>query len=96
MQSMYFALFFSNFEVLPQRLQIDSFLFNPQIWLGCLSYRVFKNFESTFKSLEFGDFPGGPMVKNLPSNAGDMGWIPGWGTKIPHAALISDFQPLVL
>ena len=22
-----------------------------------------------------GDFPGGPVVKNLPCNAGDMGWI---------------------
>ena len=31
------------------------------------------------------DFPGGPVVKNLPSNAGDPGSIPGWGTKIPHA-----------
>ena len=31
------------------------------------------------------DFPGGPGVKNPPSSAGDMGWIPGWGTKIPHA-----------
>ena len=26
------------------------------------------------------------MVKNLPSNAGDLGSIAGWGTKIPHAA----------
>ena len=25
------------------------------------------------------------MVKNLPSNAGDVGSIPGQGTKIPHA-----------
>ena len=31
-------------------------------------------------------FPGGPMVKNPPANAGDTGSIPGWGTKIPHAA----------
>ena len=31
------------------------------------------------------DFPGGPVVKNPRSNAGDMGWIPGQGTKIPHA-----------
>ena len=31
------------------------------------------------------DFPGGPMVKNLPYNAGDTGSIPGQGTKIPHA-----------
>ena len=32
-----------------------------------------------------GDFPGGPGVKNPPSNAGDMGSISGGGTKIPHA-----------
>ena len=29
-------------------------------------------------------FPGGPVVKNLPRNAGGMGSIPGQGTKIPH------------
>ena len=33
----------------------------------------------------FGDFPGGPVVRNLPSNAGDVGSIPGWGTKSPQA-----------
>ena len=33
-----------------------------------------------------GDFPGGPVVKNPPANAGDVGWIPGWGTKIPQAS----------
>ena len=32
------------------------------------------------------DFPGGPVVKNPPYNAGDAGSIPGQGTKIPHAA----------
>ena len=26
-----------------------------------------------------------PEVKNLSFNAGDMGLMPGWGTKIPHA-----------
>ena len=31
------------------------------------------------------DFPGGPVVENPPSNAGEVGWIPGQGTKIPHA-----------
>ena len=31
------------------------------------------------------NFPGGPVVKNLASNAGDAGLIPGQGTKIPHA-----------
>ena len=38
------------------------------------------------KYLTSGDFPGDPMVKNPPSNAGDMGSIPSQGTKIPHAA----------
>ena len=32
------------------------------------------------------DSPGGPVVKNLSCNAGDSGSIPGWGTKIAHAA----------
>ena len=31
------------------------------------------------------DFPGGPVVKDPPSSAGDVGSIPGQGTKIPHA-----------
>ena len=31
------------------------------------------------------DFPSGPVDKNLPSNAGDMGLISGKGTKILHA-----------
>ena len=26
-----------------------------------------------FKNNQKGDFPGGPVVKNLPANAGDMG-----------------------
>ena len=29
------------------------------------------------------------MVKNLPSNAGNMGSIPVWETKIPHATWYS-------
>ena len=31
------------------------------------------------------DFPGGPGVKNLPSNAGNVGSVLGRGTKIPPA-----------
>ena len=31
------------------------------------------------------DFPSGSGVENLPFNAGDTGWIPGWRTKTPHA-----------
>jgi len=30
-------------------------------------------------------FLGGLVVKNPSSNAGDMGSIPSWGTKIPYA-----------
>ena len=28
----------------------------------------------------------GPVVENLPYNAGDMDSVPGWGTKLPQAA----------
>jgi len=31
------------------------------------------------------DFPGGPVVRNLPCNTEDTGSICGQGTKIPHA-----------
>ena len=32
-----------------------------------------------------GDFLGGPVVEDPPSNEGDAGSIPGLGTSIPHA-----------
>ena len=32
------------------------------------------------------DFPAGPMVKTLPSNAGGVGLIHGWGANIPYAS----------
>ena len=41
-------------------------------------------YKNTLK-IKTRDFPGGPVVKNLPSKAGDMGSIPSRGTKIPHA-----------
>ena len=31
------------------------------------------------------EFPGSPVVKNSPPDAGDMGLNPGQGTKISHA-----------
>ena len=34
--------------------------------------------KQTLKYMSW-DFPGGPMVKNPPANAGDMGSIPGSG-----------------
>ena len=35
------------------------------------------------------DFPRGPVVKTLPSTAGDVGLIPGQGTKSSHATWCS-------
>ena len=32
------------------------------------------------------DFPGGPVVKTLPSNTGEVGLIPGQGTEISYAS----------
>ena len=32
-----------------------------------------------------GDFPGGPVIKNLPANTGETGLISGQETKIPQA-----------
>ena len=42
------------------------------------------------------DFPRGPVVKNLPSDAGDLGLISGWGTKIAHCCLVAQLCPLLL
>ena len=41
---------------------------------------------SPLKITKIWDFPSGPMVKNPSSNAGDVGSIPDWKTKILHAA----------
>ena len=48
--------------------------------------QVFQEPEKKRYRREAGGFPGSPVVKNLPSSARDAGSIPGWGTKIPHAA----------
>ena len=43
-------------------------------------------FKQTLASMKVKwDFPGGPVVKTLPSRAGGVGSIPGWGAGIPHA-----------
>ena len=43
------------------------------------------------KSDSLRNFPGGPGVKNLPSNAGDVGLILRWGIKILY---VSEQKPL--
>ena len=42
------------------------------------------SFKNERKIDSFRDFPDGPVVKNLPSSAGDAGSIPDLGTKIPY------------
>ena len=44
------------------------------------------NDDGHSQDTQFRDFPGGPVVKNPPCNAGDEGSIPGQGTKIPYAS----------
>ena len=56
-----------------------SFLFGPSM---CL---IPRSAFSRFRSEKSGDFPDGPLVENSPPKAGDVGSIPGGGTKISHA-----------
>ena len=54
-------------------------------WKGRESVFTTVPTSQALKSGIFRDFPGGPVVKNLPSSAGDGSPIPGQGTKIPPA-----------
>ena len=42
------------------------------------SYSLYSSLTSLGEKIHCWDFPGGPVVKNLPSNGGDKGSIPGW------------------
>jgi len=44
---------------------------------------TFKNWKISQENPKL-QLPGGPVAKDLPSSAGDMGSAPGWGTKIPY------------
>ena len=52
-------------------------IFNATLQTGLLSQDCVQRWDR--------NFPDGSVVKNLPSNAGEAGLIPGLGTKIPHA-----------
>ena len=41
--------------------------------------------RSSCSQMQAWDFPGGAAARSLPCNAGDVGLIPGQGTRIPHA-----------
>ena len=43
-----------------------------------------QNIRVLLKNYRHGDAPGGPMMKNLPSSAGEASSTCGWGTKSPH------------
>ena len=40
---------------------------------------------SAFMKRSSRDFPGGAVTKTLSSRARDVGSVPGWAAKIPHA-----------
>ena len=61
----------------PMTWHTPSVLVNEQLYWGTAQ-------RSSVRSPTEG-FPCGPVVENPSSNAGDVGWIPGRGTKIPHA-----------
>ena len=61
-------MFFQNFSV-------ETLSFH--LFFGIWYFYTFVN--SIFKNYILGDFPGGPVVKNLPCKAGAMGLIPGLG-----------------
>ena len=56
------------------------------LWKLTFTFLILSPPLMLFENVFVGDFPGGPVVKNPPSCAGDAGSIPGRGTKIPHAA----------
>ena len=51
----------------------------------CSGLNIFSAPLPLFLKFKNREFPGGPVVKNLPYNAGDVGLIPCQGTKLPHA-----------
>ena len=52
----------------------------------CLNFKNYSGLRHIEKKVKGErDFPGVPVVRNPPSNAGDASSIPGPGAKIPHA-----------
>ena len=60
------------------------FLLSPVVCKPSSKHRSPRNYPRSFIKTLLRDFPHGPVIKNLPFNAGDAGSIPGWGIKIPH------------
>ena len=62
-----------------------NYLLSSMLTIICVNHAPARSFFSPFKVYWGTSFPGGPVVKNPPSIAGDRSLIPGKGTKIPHA-----------
>ena len=55
------------------------------MWLKCIrTVRLTRPINMLIVHL--GNFLSGSVVKNLPCNAGDLGSIPGRGSKAPHTS----------
>ena len=65
-----------NIDEIKRKLKNSCYNFDKHIW------DKVKNKETKIKNKKQS---GSLVIKTSPSNAGDMGWIPGWGTRIPHA-----------
>ena len=61
--------------------RIENFTYNCPL----LSYLWLNFILVISKNIFLGDFSGGPMVKSLPCNVGNMGLTLGHGPKFPHA-----------
>ena len=59
---------------------------NQQSCSAQKGYQVLLGVTVPLSSLRLWDFPGGPVVKTPPSNAGGTGSVPCQGAKIPHAS----------
>ena len=59
------------------------FCFSP--CLPSLKLNIPSSYGTVLSKANLSGFPGGPVVKNSPCNAGDTSSIPGWGTKVPRA-----------
>ena len=64
---------------------LGSTFFNG-LWKTNVSYYLAALYTFSLSKRELGDFPGSPVVKTSPSNAGGAGLNPGQGAKIPHAS----------
>ena len=51
-----------------------------------MSFRILNTDLFVAKKMHWRDFPGGPLLKTMFSNAADTGLISGWGAKISHAS----------